>query len=147
MSTITNTHTNTLFNSINTTVLQNSAELVGRVLLVTLFAISGFGKIAAYSATQGYMAAQGVPGVLLPLVIATEVGGALAILLGWNTRIVAFLMAGFTMLTALMFHANFGDQTQMITFLKNVSISGAFLLLVANGAGAYSLDARHVTGS
>jgi putative oxidoreductase len=124
------------------TVLQNAAELAGRVLLVILFAASGLGKITGYAATETYMASQGVPGALLPLVILTEVMGSLAIILGWQTRVVAFGMAGFTLLTAFFFHTNFGDQTQMIMFFKNVSIAGAFLMLVAHGAGAYSLDAR-----
>ncbi|MGA9369976.1 MAG: DoxX family protein, partial [Steroidobacteraceae bacterium] len=84
----------------------------------------------------------GVPPVLLPLVIATEVLGSLAVIAGWHTRIAAFLLAGFTMLAAALFHNNFGDQTQMIMFLKDVSITGAFLMLVANGAGPLSLDHR-----
>ena len=88
------------------------------------------------------MASVGVPAALLPLVIATEVGGAISIVVGWKTRITAFLLAGFTTLTALAFHTNFADQIQMIMFLKNVSIAGAFLLLVANGAGPLSLDRR-----
>jgi putative oxidoreductase len=71
-------------------------ELAGRILLVALFLLSGLGKISGYAATAGYMAAQGVPGILLPVVIATEALGAIAILLGWQTRIVAFLLAGFT---------------------------------------------------
>ncbi len=74
--------------------------------------------------------------------ILTEVGGAIAIIAGWHTRIVAILMAGFTLLTALMFHNNFDDQNQTIHFMKNVAIAGAFLMLAANGAGGYSLDAR-----
>lgn len=122
--------------------LRNSTELLGRILLSTLFLMSGLGKIAAYSVTAGYMASQGVPGVLLPLVILTEVGGAIAIITGWHTRIVAILMAGFTVLAALMFHSHFGDQNQMIHFMKNLSIAGAFLMLAVNGAGRYSLDAR-----
>jgi putative oxidoreductase len=81
-----------------------------------------------------------VPGALLPLVVATELLGALAIVLGWKTRVVAFLLGGFSLLSALIFHNNFGDQTQMIMFLKNVSIAGGFLLLVANGAGPLSID-------
>jgi putative oxidoreductase len=117
-------------------------ELAGRILLVAIFLLSGLGKISSYAATAGYMAAQGVPGLLLPLVIATEMLGAIAILLGWQTRIVAFLLAGFTLLTGLMFHNQFADQTQMIMFMKNVAIAGGFLLLVAHGAGALSLDAR-----
>jgi putative oxidoreductase len=64
-------------------------------------------------------------------VIGTEVLGGIAIALGWQTRIAAFLLAGYSLLTALVFHANFADQIQMIMFLKNVSIAGGFLLLVA----------------
>lgn len=122
--------------------LRNTAEVTGRVLLVALFAISGFGKIAAHDATAGYMTAMGVPAIALPLVIGLELLGSIAIVLGWHTRVVAFLLAGFTLLTGIAFHANFADQVQTIMFLKNVSIAGAFLMLVANGAGAFSLDAR-----
>jgi putative oxidoreductase len=125
------------------TVLQKWAELAGRVLLVALFLISGVGKIAGYAAAAAYMAAAGVPGALLPLVIATEVLGAVAIILGWHTRMIAFLLAVFTLLTAFIFHTNFADQMQMVNFLKNVSITGGFLLLVANGAGPLSLDRRY----
>ncbi|MDH0864878.1 DoxX family protein [Mitsuaria sp. GD03876] len=122
--------------------LPSAIELAGRVMLSLMFLLSGVGKITGYAATAGYMAAMGVPGFLLPVVIATEVLGALAIILGWRTRVVAFLLAGFTLLTALLFHNNFADQTQMIMFLKNVSIAGAFLMLMINGAGRFSLDAR-----
>lgn len=122
--------------------LSKSTELGGRVFLSALFLLSGLGKIGAYTATAGYMASQGVPGWLLPLVIATEVGGGLAIALGWNTRIAAFLLAGFTLISALIFHTHFADQNQMINFWKNVAITGAFLQLVVNGAGPWSLDQR-----
>lgn len=117
-------------------------ELAGRTLLAALFLLSGLGKIGSYSATAAYMASVGVPATLLPLVIATEVGGAISIVVGWNTRITAFLLAGFTALTALTFHTDFADQIQRVMFLKNVSIAGAFLLLVANGAGPLSVDRR-----
>jgi putative oxidoreductase len=122
--------------------LKNTTEVVGRVLIAALFLLSGMGKITAYTATAGYMASVGVPGAILPLVIATEVLGSLAIILGWKTRIVAILMAGFTLLTGIVFHNNFADQIQMIMFLKNVSITGAFLLLAVNGAGPISLDRK-----
>ena len=124
----------------NTT--QNFIELLGRILLATLFLIAGLGKIGGYAATQGYMEAMGVPGMLLPLVIALEVGGALAIILGWRTRLVAFLLAGFSVVSAVLFHRALGDQVQFVMFMKNFSIAGAFLLLVARGAGDWSLDAR-----
>ena len=87
------------------------------------------------------MSSLGVPGALLPAVIALEVFGAAAIIVGWQTRVTAFLLAGFAVLSGLIFHNNFADQVQAIMFLKNVSIAGGFLLLVANGAGALSLDA------
>lgn len=121
---------------------RNGAEFVGRVLLVVLFLMSGLGKINAYEATAGYMASMGVPGFALPGVIALEVLGAVAIILGFKTRIVAALLAGFTLATGLILHNNFADQMQMIMFLKNVSITGAFLMLVANGPGAFSIDAK-----
>jgi putative oxidoreductase len=118
------------------------AELAGRELLAALFLLSGVGKIGAFATTAGYMQAVGVPGALLPLVIATEVLGAVAIVVGWQTRVTAFLLAGFTLLSAALFHSDFGDQTQMIMFLKNVSIAGGFLLLVAHGAGRLSFDRK-----
>jgi putative oxidoreductase len=121
---------------------QPIVELAGRILLAILFLLSGIGKVGAYSATAAFMSASGVPGALLPLVIATEIGGALAIVAGWNTRLVAFLLAGFCLLSALAFHRNFADQAQMVNFLKNVSIAGGFLLLVAYGPGPLSIDRR-----
>ena len=129
-------------NRSTSTTLDNGAEFGGRLLLALLFLISGLGKLGAYSGTAAYMASQGVPGALLPVVIATEVLGAAAIIAGWQTRIVALALAGFTLLSAFIFHNNFADQVQAIMFLKNVSIAGGFLLLAANGAGAFSLDRR-----
>lgn len=122
--------------------VQKFSELAGRIFLAAIFLISGLGKIGAYAGTAAYMASVGVPGALLPAVIAVEVLGAIAIIVGWKTRITAFLLAGFTLLSGVLFHSNFGDQVQMIMFLKNVAITGGFLLLVANGAGALSLDRR-----
>jgi putative oxidoreductase len=122
--------------------LQTIAAPVGRILISLMFVTSGFSKISGYAGTQGYMEAMGVPGALLPLVIAVEVLGGLAVILGWHTRIAAFLLAGFSLLSALLFHANFGDQMQMIMFMKNIAIAGGFLMIVSQGAGAYSLDNR-----
>jgi putative oxidoreductase len=120
-----------------------AAEFAGRVLLAALFLLSGIGKLgAAYPGTAAYMSAAGLPPQLLPLVIALEVGGALAIIIGWQTRIVALLLAGFTLLSAGIFHTNFSDHIQMLMFMKNLAIAGGFLLLVAHGAGPLSLDAR-----
>ena len=123
--------------------LSNAADLAGRILMAAVFLISGLGKIPGYVATQGYMAANGVPGALLPLVIAVEVLGAIAIIVGYRTRIVAAVLAVFTLAAGLLFHNVPGDQMQQIMLLKNVAIAGGFLILFARGAGAWSLDARN----
>jgi len=122
--------------------IEKLAMPTGRVLMAIIFVMAGVGKIADYAGTQGYMEMMGVPGALLPLVIITEVGGGLAIILGFQTRLVALALAGFSVISAIIFHADFGDQTQMIMFLKNIAIAGGFMFLVAHGAGAYSLDNR-----
>jgi putative oxidoreductase len=106
-----------------------------------MFLIAGLGKIAGYAGTQGYMESMGVPGALLPLVIALEVLGAIAIIVGFRTRLVAFALAGFTLAAGFIFHGS-ADQMQQIMLLKNVAVAGGFLLLVARGAGEWSLDAR-----
>jgi len=124
------------------TQLHALTELAGRILLATIFLLSGFTKITGYAGTQGYMESMNVPGELLPLVILTELGGGLLIVLGLWTRLTALAMAGFTLAAALLFHSNFTDQMQMIMFLKNVAIAGGFLILFARGAGPLSLDAR-----
>jgi putative oxidoreductase len=116
-------------------------SLLGRTGLSLIFIISGWGKIAGYAATQGYMESVGVPGALLPLVIALELGGGLAILAGAFTRWFALGLAVFSIVSALVFHADLGDQMQAIMFWKNFAIAGGFLLLAANGPGPLSLDA------
>lgn len=117
--------------------MTNLSACAGRILLSLLFIVAGFNKIMGYAATAGYMESQGVPGLLLPVVILVELGGGVLILLGWQTRVVAFLLAGFCVLTALIFHA--GDVTGA---LKNIAIAGGFLVLVAHGAGHWSLDEK-----
>jgi putative oxidoreductase len=118
------------------------AAPLGRFLLVLIFVMSGLQKITGYAGTQGYMEAMGVPGGLLPLVIAVEVIGGLAVLFGFWTRTAAFLLAGFSVLSGLLFHFDLADQMQTIMLLKNVAIAGGFLMLVAQGPGAYALDNR-----
>jgi putative oxidoreductase len=126
--------------------LQSIAAPGGRILISFMFIYYGLTKIGSYTGTQGYMEAMGVPGALLPLVIAFEILGGLAVLLGWHARVAAFLLAGFSLLSALIFHSNLEDQMQMIMFMKNVAIAGGFLMIVATGAGAYALDNRSQRG-
>ena len=136
------THTSNASAGARNTSLAKFAELTGRIFLAALFLLSGVGKLGAYSGTAAYMASVGVPGGLLPIVISLEIGGAIAIIVGWQTRVVALLLAGFTIVSALIFHTHFADQIQMIMFWKNVSIAGGLLLLVVHGAGPLSLDGR-----
>ncbi len=128
------------------TQLQNPIVLTGRILLAVMFVLSGVAKIGAYAGTQQYMEAYGVPGGLLPLVIVTEVAGGLLIAAGLFTRITALALAGFTLLSAIIFHVDFADQIQTILFLKNLAIAGGFLMLIAFGPGALSVDARLAGG-
>ncbi|MBI5451136.1 MAG: DoxX family protein [Gammaproteobacteria bacterium] len=115
--------------------------VAARALLAAIFILAGVGKLGAgYAGTAGYMTAMGVPAMLLPLVILLEIGGGLALLMGWKTRWAAAALAGFTVVAALIFHRNVADQIQMIMFLKNLAISGGLLLLVIHGAGAPSVD-------
>ena len=122
--------------------VQKFAELAARVLLAALFLISGLGKIGAYQATAAVMESADVPGELLPIVIALEIVGALALMVGWKTRIVSFLLAGFTLLAGMIFHGELGNPQNQIHVLKNLSIAGGFLLLIVNGAGPLSVDRR-----
>jgi len=115
-------------------------QVVARVFLGHIFLLAGLSKIGAYEGTQGYMDAMGVPGMLLPLVILLEIGGGLAIIAGLQTRWASYALAAFSVVSAVIFHNNFGDQTQMVMFMKNIAIAGGFLLLADQGAGAYALD-------
>lgn len=120
----------------------DAAKLLGRLLLALMFILAGWSKIGGYAGTQAYMASAGVPGALLPLVILVELGGGLLIALGYQTRLAAILLAGFTIAASLLFHWKPGDQMQTLFFLKNLAVAGGFLVLYASGAGRYSLDGR-----
>jgi putative oxidoreductase len=129
----------------NSSTLNSATQLTGRVLMSFIFIMAGISKIGAYAGTQGYMESVGVPGILLPAVILLEVAGGLAILLGWQTRIAALLLAGFSIVSALIFHANFADQIQMILFMKNIAMAGGLLFLVAGATHNWSIDGKQNT--
>jgi len=118
------------------------ALVPARALLGSLFVISGAQKIAAYEGTAGYMAAFGIPGALLPAVIAFEIAAGLALVLGYGTRLAAFLLAGFSLLAGFVFHLDLADQIQTIMLLKNVAVAGGLLAIVAAGSGPLALDRR-----
>ncbi len=118
------------------------AAPLGRVLISLIFLVAGWAKMTAYAGTLTYMESHNIPGILLPAVILIELGGGILILIGWQTRITALLMAGFTLLTAIFFHQFWVDAAQQNAFMKNVAIAGGFLFLVAYGAGVLSVDNR-----
>ena len=120
--------------------MDKSIELLARVFLGHIFLLAGINKISGYEGTAGYMEAMGVPGGLLPAVILLEIVGGLAVIVGFKVRLASYALAGFTVVAAVLFHADFGDQMQMILFMKNITIVGGLLLLSVHGAGAFSLD-------
>jgi putative oxidoreductase len=117
---------------------------LGRLLIALIFVMSGLSKIAAPANTMAYIQFAGAPFAPAAFAIAViaEVGGGLALLLGFQTRLAATMLAIFTLATAVLFHNNMADQNQMIHFLKNIAIAGGLLQVVAFGAGAFSLDNR-----
>src|SRR5215472_1836983 len=118
-----------------------AAGLAGRLLLAALFLHEAWSKVNAYSAALAYMRAFGVPGQLLPLAIAVELGCAVLILCGYHTRVAALLLAAFCITTAVLFHTKFGDRNQLLHFEKDLAIAGGLLVLFAHGGGAWALDA------
>ncbi len=123
--------------------MNNAIILLARLLMAHIFVLAGLSKLgASYASTGGYMQAMGVPAQLLPLVIALEIGGGLALVLGLFTRWAALALAGFSVASAVIFHTNFGDQAQMILFMKNLAMAGGLLMLFVHGAGGWSLDAK-----
>lgn len=118
--------------------LTQHVDAPARAPMATIFILSGLGKIGTFAATMGYMEAYGVPG-LMPTILF-EVPAGLALLAGFQTRIVALLLAGFSIVSALIFHADFGDQIQQIMFLKNLAMAGGFQLLAKAGAPGISVE-------
>ncbi|SPA33647.1 putative DoxX, exported protein [Cupriavidus taiwanensis] len=125
----------------------NSAIAVaGRTLIATIFFISGVGKLLAPGATMAYIGSLGLPAPALGLIgaLVLELAGAALLVAGYKTRLIALLLAGYAIVTALIFHHALADQNQMFHFLKNLAMAGGLLQVVAFGPGAFSLDNRRV---
>ncbi|MDX1486931.1 MAG: DoxX family protein [Acidiferrobacterales bacterium] len=116
------------------------ADVPARTAMAAVFVLSGISKVGAFAGTQAYMEAFGLPGALLGPTIAFEILAGLAILIGLGARHAAFLLAGFSIITALIFHRDFSDQIQQIMFLKNVAMAGGLLLLAKYGSTSLSLE-------
>ena len=126
-----------LKNAVEHSAIQALGSLLARPLLAYIFIVSGWGKIAGYAATVGYMEAMGVSGSLLPLVILLELGGGLAIVLGFQARLAGLGLAVFSILSAFLFHAAPEDA---VNFMKNIGLAGGFFYIMLYGAGKISLD-------
>lgn len=114
--------------------------LAARLLMAAIFVSAGLSKLGAgYAGTLGYMQAMGVPGALLPLVIALEIGGGLALVLGFQARLAALALAVFSVTSGLLFHGG-ADPMQQIMLMKNLAMAGGLLAFVVFGAGRLSLD-------
>jgi putative oxidoreductase len=120
------------------------APAIGRVLLAAIFVMSGIGKLFDPAGTIGYISAVGLPlpEVGYALAVIVEIAGGLLLIAGYQTRIAALSLAALTLVAAIFFHNQFGDQNQSIHFMKNLAIAGGLLLVAAFGAGRVSVDAR-----
>lgn len=130
----------TLFNQQH--LFADLSSLLARVGLSAIFILAGINKVQYFQANAQYLASSGLPETLLPLVIAFEIVGGLFILAGFLTQLTAIAFAGFSVVSALLFHFNLADQMQFLMFFKNIAMAGGFLALAVYGAGRFSLDQR-----
>lgn|SRR5690348_4427464 len=119
--------------------MQSVVLLLARVLMAYIFLFSGYNKMLNMGPTQQFMQHLGLPGFFAYLVVLLELCGGLAVLLGAYTRVAAFLLAGFCLLTGLLVHFHPEDPGNMLHFMKNLSMAGGFLVLAVHGAGRMSL--------
>lgn len=122
--------------------LHSSALLLARLLMASIFLVSGLSKLLHPDAVAAYMRASGVPAALLWPTVAFELAAAALLIAGFATRATGVALAGFCIVTALLFHADIGDQIQQLMLLKNLVMAGGFLALAVAGAGRWSVDGR-----
>lgn len=122
--------------------MRDTAYLIGRILLSQIFIIAAYGKITGYSGTAHYMAAYGVPPLLLPLVILLEMGCGITLLLGWQTRWAALALGIFSVIAAMIFHHQVDNGIQKLMFMSDLAFAGGLFVLAGTGAGRLSLDGQ-----
>jgi putative oxidoreductase len=122
--------------------MTNTSTLVARILLALVFIVAGLGKLGNVDGFAAYMASGGVPAFLAWPVVLLEIGGGLAILIGFQTRLFALALGAFCVLSGLLYHFDPADQMQMTQLMKNLGLAGGFLMLALHGAGALSVDAK-----
>ena len=122
--------------------MANLIDLIGRILISAIFLISAYNKIFSIDGSISWMEGFGVPGFLLYPAIALEIILPLFIIIGYQARIASGLLALFCLSTAFIFHLNFLDPMQKISFLKNIGLAGGFLFIVANGTKDWAVDKK-----
>ena len=115
-------------------------EILGRLLLSAIFLINGIGKIFNYEGTIQYMENFDVPGYLIIPAITVEILFPILLILGYYTKFSALVLSLFTLALAVIFHTDFSNQMQLMSFLKNIAIAGGLLIIFVYGPGKYSLD-------
>ena len=120
--------------------MTNLIDFLGRIFISALFLLSAYNKIFSINGTMGWMEGFGLPGLLLYPTIVLEIILPLFIIIGYQAKLSAGLLAIFCIATAFIFHYDFADQMQTIAFLKNVGLAGGFLFIVANGTKEWSFD-------
>ena len=122
--------------------MTNILDLVGRVFISLIFLLSGINKIGNYEGTVGWMESLGMPGIFLIPTIILEISAPILIMVGYKVKISAALLSAFCVATAIIFHSDFSDQMQFISFMKNIGLAGGFLFIGVNGAKDLSLDKK-----
>jgi putative oxidoreductase len=122
--------------------MTNILDLIGRVFISLVFLLSGLNKIGNYEGTVGWMESLGIPGIFLIPAIALEIIAPISIIIGYKVKISATLLSLFCITTAIIFHNDFSNQMQFISFMKNIGLAGGFLFLAINGAKDFSLDKK-----
>ena len=122
--------------------MTNILDLCARILISALFFTNGVFKIMNYDGTVNWMEGYGVPGILIIPAIILEILGPVLIILGYKIKITAAILSVFCLATAFIFHNDFSNQMQLTSFLKNIALSGGFLLLVINESKKFSLDKK-----
>ena len=118
----------------------NVVDLIGRLFISALFLISAFNKVFNLEGSMGWMEGFGIPGFLIFPAIAVEIVLPVLVIVGFQARIAAGILAIFCLVTAFLFHFDFADQSQLISFLKNIGLAGGFLFIVANGTKDWAVD-------
>ena len=122
--------------------MTNILDLIGRIFISLVFLLSGFNKIGNYEGTVGWLESFGMPGFFLIPAIILEIGAPILIIVGYKVKISAALLSIFCIATAIVFHNDFSNQMQFVSFMKNIALAGGFLFLFVNGAKDFSLDKK-----